>query len=148
MKDYNSMDIESLKRIASQVNEELAKRKVSQPSEIYLSLKKYHKKTVEYFIVITLDGANHQIKIHEVTKGLLNRTVVHPREVFQEAIKDGANAIVVAHNHPSGKLEFSSEDRAITKRLRDAGEILGITVLDHMIIASTGYSSALEEGIL
>ena len=144
--NYNTMSIEELKRLACHVSEELAKRKVTQPNDVYLSLKKYHNKKVEYFIVITLDGTNRPIKIHEVTKGLINRTLIHPREVFQTAIKDNANAIIIVHNHPSGNLKWSSEDIAITTRMQNAGELLGIQVLDHMIIASTGYASALEQG--
>ena len=103
------------------------------------------KASQEQFCVVTLDGAHRVIKRHIVTKGLVNRTVVHPREVFRPAIKDNATAIICAHNHPSGALDPSDDDNAITKRLREAGQTLGIPMLDHIIVSRTGYYSYLEK---
>jgi len=106
------------------------------------------KAKTEGFYVIELDGAHEVIRVRTVTKGLVNRTMVHAREVFRNAIKDNAVAIVVAHNHPSGQVEPSAEDDQITKRLVEAGEIIGIPVLDHVIVARCGYFSYLEKGRL
>ncbi|MEX2445633.1 MAG: JAB domain-containing protein [Alkalispirochaeta sp.] len=114
------------------------------PSDAYGALKRYHRKRKEHFLVLTLDGAHviHAIRI--VSIGIVNRSIVHPREVFIEAIKDNAAAVVVAHNHPSGAFEPSVEDREVTRRLRDAGEILGIPVLDHLVFSWKGFYSFLE----
>lgn len=99
---------------------------------------------VENIIVVTVDGAHRMKNIHTITSGILNKTIVHPREVFRPAIIDRAAAIFLVHNHPSGQTEPSDEDRALTKRFVDAGELLGIPILDHIIIPfgeSTDYFS-------
>lgn len=98
----------------------------------------------EYFFGITLNGNHKIIDVHIITKGLVNRVLVHPREVFRPVLLDNATAIVVAHNHPSGNLEPSREDKDITNRLKEAGELLGIRVIDHLIFSSNGYRSMLE----
>ena len=95
----------------------------------------------EYFIVITLDGANHIIEKRVVFIGTLNRSLVHPREVFADALSDRAASIIIAHNHPSGQLEASAEDIAITKRLNESAKLLGIELLDHVIFTKDGYLS-------
>jgi DNA repair protein RadC len=79
-----------------------------------------------------------------VTIGLVDRTQVHPREVFADPIIDRASAVIIAHNHPMGPLEPSSEDREITRRIRDAGNTLGIVLLDHIIFSKKGYYSFME----
>lgn len=97
---------------------------------------------------MSLNGAHEVIETRVVTIGILNRTIVHPREVFADPIADRAAAIIVAHNHPSGQLEPSEEDIIITRRLSEVGELLGITLLDHLILGSKGgYSSFAESGI-
>jgi DNA repair protein RadC len=78
--------------------------------------------------------------------GLVNRSQIHPREVFADPITDRASAIIVAHNHPAGTLSPGKEDEKITQRLKDAGETLGIKLLDHMIFSHRGYYSFLENG--
>jgi len=88
------------------------------------------------------------IEKRTITVGLLNHSLVHPREVFADAITDRAAAIICVHNHPSGSLEPSQQDLAITKQLKDAGEILGIRLLDHVIVSRTGYISLRERGDL
>jgi len=110
-------------------------------------LKPWGMKREENFLVMTLNGAHEVIKIHHITKGILNKTIVHPREVFRPAIQDSAAAMIICHNHPSGQVEPSEEDRAITKRLRDAGDLIGIPVLDHLIEARGTYCSFVELGI-
>lgn len=119
--------------------------KISSPSDTYPVLKKYHNKKQEHFLVLTLDGSHNVIRINIVTIGILNRAIVHPREIFITAIKDNSASIIIAHNHPSGNLEPSREDRDITKRLCQVGQIIGIEVLDHVIISKKGYYSFLEE---
>lgn len=98
-------------------------------------------KKQEYFVCLTLDGANRLIAKRIITIGTLTASLVHPREVFAEAIADRAASIIVAHNHPSGNLEPSQADRDVTERLQDAGELLGISVLDHLIITKTSHAT-------
>ena len=107
---------------------------VKHPEDVVPVLLKYKNKQQEHFIVITLNGASAIIKTRVITKGLLNRALVHPREVFRPAIADNAMAIIIAHNHPSGNSSPSPEDKNITERLKQAGDVLGIQVLDHIII--------------
>lgn len=104
----------------------------------------YADKKQEHFILLTLNGANEVIKKHVITIGLVNSTQIHPREVFTEAIKDRACFIIVAHNHPSGSLEPSMEDIAITQRLQSSGQIIGIKLLDHIIISTKGHCSIMN----
>ncbi len=122
--------------------------KVSCPSDIHEQLKRYENFDQEHFLSISLNGAHEVIAIRIVSIGIVNRTIVHPREIFRSAIIDNAAAIIVAHNHPSGNLEPSLEDYEITRRLKEVGDLLGIKLLDHMIISQKGYYSFLEEGEL
>ena len=105
-------------------------------------------KKQEYFICITLNGANEVIGNRVVTVGLLNTNQVHPREVFVDAISDRAASVVFAHNHPSGQLKASPDDITTTNQLVDAGKILGISVLDHIIITKKGHLSFKESGLI
>lgn len=100
-------------------------------------------KKQEYLVMLTLDGANRLIKTHTITIGTLTASLVHPREVFSPAMEDRAASIIIAHNHPSGSLAFSAYDIDVTKRIRDAGELLGITLIDHIVIAGDSFASAL-----
>lgn len=102
----------------------------------------------EYFLVLLLDGKNRIIRRVQVSEGSLNQSIVHPREVFSPAVKESAAAVILVHNHPTGDPAPSSEDRAVTKRLQEAGEILGIKVLDHIIIGDGAYLSFVESGLL
>jgi len=104
-----------------------------------LSFLKYEQK--EHFVVMTMDSANHEIAVHDISIGTAQNTVVHPREVFSKAVKDGAVSIILAHNHPSGSNEPSNEDIGITRTLCAAGRIMKIPVIDHIIVSRTGYSS-------
>jgi DNA repair protein RadC len=122
--------------------------KITCPADINAALKRYANARTERFLVMTLNGAHEIIKIHIVSIGTVNRTMVHPREVFYCAIADSACAIVVSHNHPSGRTDASPEDRNITSNLTQAGNILGIPVLDHVIIGKNGYFSFVEHGLL
>ncbi|MFA5447800.1 MAG: DNA repair protein RadC [Sphaerochaeta sp.] len=120
------------------------KRQIATPSDIYPLIRHYATRMQEHFLSICLNGAHEVLSINVCSVGLVNRTIVHPREVFGEAIRQRATAIIVAHNHPSGNLEPSPEDRDVTRRLRQAGELLGIKVLDHLIFCEEGYLSLLE----
>lgn len=101
----------------------------------------------EAFIAIALDTKNQPIAVQTISIGTLNSSLVHPREVFKMAILSNAAGIIIAHNHPSGISIPSNEDIIITKRLSEAGNILGIEVLDHLIIGDNEYTSFREEGI-
>ncbi len=105
-------------------------------------------KKQEYFLCITLNGANEVIGNRVVTVGLLNTNQVHPREVFVDAISDRAAGIILAHNHPSGVLAPSPDDITTTRQLVDAGNIIGISVLDHIIVTKKGYLSFKEKGLM
>lgn len=99
----------------------------------------------ENFVCITLDSANHVIKTHEISKGILNKTPVHCREAFRHAILDNACSVMFAHNHPSGSSEPSREDIAITRTLCGCGKIIRIPVIDHIIISKTSFTSLCRE---
>lgn len=96
-------------------------------------------KKKEYFIAVFLDSKNKIISDKVISIGTLNASLVHPREVFKEAMKASANSIILVHNHPSGDPEPSEEDILITKKLQETGETIGITILDHIIIAEDKY---------
>lgn len=99
----------------------------------------------EEFLVLLLDTKNRIIKTKRVSIGSLNQTLVHPREVFRFAIMENSNSIIISHNHPSGDPSPSKEDIAITKRLVEAGNFIGIKVLDHIIIGNDKYISLREK---
>ena len=96
-------------------------------------------KNKEHFIALFLDTKNRIIGEEVVSVGTLNSSIIHPREVFSSAIKASASSVVIVHNHPSGECVPSEEDKEVTKMLCDAGEILGIKVLDHVIIGKDGF---------
>ncbi|MCB4758787.1 MAG: JAB domain-containing protein, partial [Sulfurovum sp.] len=111
-------------------------------------LQNYCNKKQEYFLSITLDGASHIINTRTVFIGTLNQSMVHPREVFANAIADRAAGIIIAHNHPSGTLRPSQADIHITKRLKEVSKLVGIELLDHVILSQEGYYSFSDEGLL
>ncbi|MFA7361390.1 MAG: DNA repair protein RadC [Candidatus Kapaibacterium sp.] len=102
----------------------------------------------EQFFVLNLDVRNRIIDVDRISEGTLTASLVHPRETFESAIRKHSASIMVAHNHPSGDLQPSEEDIRITRRLKDAGNILGIQLLDHIIITKQKYSSLKEMGII
>ncbi|WP_100065091.1 RadC family protein [Miniphocaeibacter massiliensis] len=102
-------------------------------------------KLEEYFYILLLDTKNKIISKEFISKGTLNESLVHPREVFKPAIKKSANSIILVHNHPSGDIEPSREDLLITERLLQAGDIIGIKVLDHLIIGDGQFLSFKEK---
>ncbi len=101
----------------------------------------------EHFVVVLLNTKNEVIEAPTVSVGTLSSSLVHPREVFKPAIRASAASVVLAHNHPSGRVEPSREDREVTGRMVEAGEVVGIEVLDHVIVGE-GYFSMKEHGML
>lgn len=123
--------------------------KVSSPMQAYLIINKVfslESLAEEKFVMLCFNTKNAVVGAFEVSKGSLNTSIVHPREVFKRAILSNANAILFAHNHPSNDLNPSSEDINITKRLESAGDVIGIKVLDHLIIGESNFYSFKENG--
>ncbi len=120
--------------------------KISFPPDVYPLIRHVADRRQEHFLCISLNGANEVIAIRTVSVGLVNRALVHPREVFADPITDRAAAIIVAHNHPSGNLTPSQDDLAVTRQLKASGQTLGIKLLDHLIFNSRDYYSLLEKG--
>jgi len=118
------------------------------PKEIWEELKdlKNHKK--EHFVIFYLDSRNQEIKRETISIGSLNANLVHPREVFEPAIRNLTAQIILAHNHPSGDPTPSEDDLEITKRLVESGKILGIEVIDHIIVAKNGFFSFKEKELI
>lgn len=102
----------------------------------------------EQFLVILLDARHRVLRSELISQGTLTASLVHPREVFRPALRDAAAALVLVHNHPSGDPTPSAEDREVTARLASAGEILGVRVLDHIVVAERGFCSLREQGEL
>jgi DNA repair protein RadC len=122
--------------------------KVTKPEDVFEMLKPIRDHNQEHFIAITLNGDGAVIQSRVITVGLLNHSLVHPRETFRGAILDNAASIIIAHNHPSGQLEPSSNDIAITQQMKESGAILGIQVIDHIIVGKEGYLSFRERGLM
>jgi DNA repair protein RadC len=122
--------------------------KIETPADLLPHVRHYADRKQEHFLCASINGANEILNIRVVSIGLLDRSPVHPREVFADALGDRAAAIIVAHNHPSGGVEPSQSDISITAQLKAAGEILGIELLDHIIFNRTDYFSFLEAGRL
>ena len=114
------------------------------PRDIYSVVSYMGYLSEENTVVITLNGAHEVLGVYNVGKGLVDRTLVHPREVFRPAIADNAAAIALAHNHPSGNLNPSDADRNVTGRIKRAGEYIGISLLDHLIVTRDGFYSFRE----
>lgn len=102
----------------------------------------------EYFLALLLDGKNRIIKRVQISEGSLNQSIVHPREVFNPAVRESAAAIILVHNHPTGDPTPSREDIEITRRLREAGELMGVKVLDHIIIGDGTFLSFVAQGMM
>lgn len=114
---------------------------IDSPEKAVEQLSDIRDKRQEYFVCLTLDGANRLIAKRIITIGTLTASLVHPREVFADAIADRAASIIVAHNHPSGNLEASAADRDVTERLCSAGNLLGIKLIDHIIASKDSFST-------
>ncbi len=124
------------------------KTSVKTPDDVAgLVLGKLRNKKKEYFLALLLDTRNQLIRTAEISVGSLDSSIVHPREVFKEAVSASAASVIFAHNHPSGDTEASEDDIQLTKRLAEAGEIMGIAVLDHVIIAEEKFLSLKRAGL-
>lgn len=118
---------------------------IDSPEAAVAQLADIRTKQQEYFVCLTLDGANRLIAKRIITIGTLTASLVHPREVFADAITDRAASIIVAHNHPSGSLEPSEADREVTKRIQSTGELLGVKLVDHIIVTKSSRSSIIAK---
>ncbi|MBS1789161.1 MAG: DNA repair protein RadC [Acidobacteria bacterium] len=122
--------------------------RIETPADLLPHIRHYADRKQEHFLCASINGANEILNIRVVSIGLIDRSPVHPREVFADALSDRASAVIVAHNHPSGSLEPSGSDVEITAQLKAASEIIGIDLLDHIIFNRMEYFSFLEEGRL
>jgi len=122
--------------------------KITAAQDVLPLLADIREKQQEYFICISLNGANEVIEKRVVTIGLLDKSPVHPREVFADVISDRAASVIFAHNHPSGDEQPSESDRRIQEQLTQAGDILGLRILDHVIVTRKSYFSFQEAGLI
>ena len=123
--------------------------RIKSPSDVYDNFKfLFQSQVKERFVVIWLSTSNSIIGFEIITEGLLNSSLVHPREVFRGAIVATCNSIIIAHNHPSGNPEPSAEDISITKQIIESGKIIGIPVYDHIIFTDTQYTSFIEARLI
>ncbi len=122
--------------------------KIAFPPDAFPLIRHIADRSQEHFMCISLNGANEVNAVRTVSVGLVNRALVHPREVFADPITDRASSIIVAHNHPSGNLSPSQDDLSVTQQLKAAGNTLGIKLLDHIIFNRDEYYSLLEHGQL
>lgn len=118
------------------------------PDDVFNELKDIRDNKKEHFVIFYLDTRNQEIKRDIISVGSLNASLVHPREVFEPAVRNIAAHILLAHNHPSGDTRPSEEDIKLTQRLVEAGKIMGIEILDHVIVSNTAYLSFKEKGLL
>ena len=135
------------------VNEEIANylktgQRYTSPAQVADTFQFLMKETKEMFLTLHLDGKNRIICMDVVSIGSLNQSIVEPRSVYQTACLSNAAALILVHQHPTGDPSPSSEDISITRRLKEAGEIMGIKVLDHVIVGNGEYLSFVERGLL
>ena len=125
-----------------------SKPKISCPADAYALLNDITHSDREHFVVLHLNTRNDVIAKEIVSIGTLHSSLIHPREVLKAAILNNADKMLLAHNHPSGDITPSQEDKEVTKRLVKAGEIIGIEVIDHLIVADKRYLSLKEKGLV
>lgn len=121
---------------------------VKKPEDVVPFVMSYAVNTKEHFLLVTLNGGHEIIQIHVISVGTLNRTLIHPREIYSTAMRENAAAIIVCHNHPSGNCEPSEEDIHVTHNLEQVGEIMGIELLDHIIVSKESYYSFVGNDML
>lgn len=122
--------------------------KIKFPADVLPLIQHYGDRKQEHFICVSINGANEVISARIITIGLINKSHVHPREVFADVISERASAVIIAHNHPVGELTPSKDDLEITNQIKAAGKVLGINLLDHIIFNSKSYYSFAENDIL
>jgi DNA repair protein RadC len=152
-KDFNGVGAAKASQIIAAI--EFSKRflikdriKITCSNDIIKMTEELKDKKQEYFLTFTLDGAHNLIEKRTVFIGTLNQNLVHPREIFADAITDRAAGILFVHNHPSGNTEPSKGDISITDRLIEVGKLMGINVVDHIIVSKDGYFSFNEKGMI
>ena len=118
--------------------------KIKFPAAVLPLIRHYADRKQEHFLSISINGANEVMNVRVVSIGLVNKSHVHPREVFADVLSERASAVIVAHNHPHGELKPSPEDLQVTKQLKEAAKILGLSFLDHIIFNTKGYYSFAE----
>jgi len=126
-------------------------KKIESPEQAYkaiTAITSVEEEAQEVFGVLILNTKHKIVAVHEISRGTLNGSMVHPREVFKPAVLHNAAAIICFHNHPSGDPKPSKEDVDITKRLIEAGKIMGIEILDHIIVSDEGYASLKERCLM
>lgn len=118
------------------------------PKDVWEKMKDIRDNKKEHFAIFYLDARNQEIQREVISVGILNANLIHPREVFELAVKVSAAQIIISHNHPSGDPSPSEEDREVTKRLAEAGKILGIEIVDHIVVSNNSFVSFKCEGLL
>jgi DNA repair protein RadC len=129
-------------------NKKITIAQLLSPQDVFDHLKDIRESKKEHFVVFFLDSRNQEIHREIISVGTINASLVHPREVFEPAVKHLAVQVILCHNHPSGDLTASEEDLTVNKRLTEAGKLLGIEVLDHIIVTKDSFSSFKENGFL
>jgi len=126
-------------------------RAIVDPEQAYkaiITITSIEEEAQEVFGILILNSKHKIVAVHEISRGTLNRSILHPREVFKPAVLHNAAAIICFHNHPSGDTEPSKDDIEATKRLIEAGKIMGIEILDHIIVGDDGYVSLKKMGVM
>lgn len=127
----------------------IAEQRYTSSQQVYEHYRfRFHDRKKEYVMALLLDGKNRVVREVRVSEGSLSQSIVHPREVFNPAVRDSAAAIILVHNHPSGDPSPSREDMELTRRMKEAGELMGIRLLDHVIIGDGSYVSLADRGHL
>lgn len=134
--------------IREELPEYIDTKRFTSPQQVFEMFRDLILETKEHFLCLHLDGKNRIICLDRVAVGSLNQCVVHVREVMKSALLSSAAAIILVHNHPSGDPAPSGEDLAITKRLKETGDLIGIPVLDHIIVGDGQYLSFAEKGLM
>ena len=134
--------------LSKRIDQEEPMVEIKSPNDVLKVVSDLRNKKREYMVALYLNARSELINKRVVSIGTLTESLVHPREVFAPAIKSHAVNVVLAHNHPSGSAEPSDEDVAVTQNLKEAGEILGIKVVDHIIVSKNGFVSLKQEGIV
>lgn len=145
--------LENKSRIGQKIAERISnneKLRIKNPRDLYdYIISKFQKgRKKEYFLLCLLNTRNELINIMEISRGSLNTSIVHPREVFREAMMASAASIILVHNHPSGDCTPSSDDIELTKRLCQGGEVVGIDVIDHIIVSDGDFLSMKSKGLI
>jgi DNA repair protein RadC len=118
--------------------------KIATPADVLPLIRHYADRRQEHLLAVTINGANEVLSVRVISIGLIDRSPIHPREVFADAVAERASGLILAHNHPEGGLQPSAADLAATRQLRAAGTLLGIELLDHIIFNRDGYFKLME----